>query len=391
MSVPLLEPSAARANDNVRAIQDLVAQITTKYDRSYYRKCVAEDRYPEELWDALGDAGLLGMGLPEQWGGEGGGILEELAVVEALGRAGILAFSLVIGQLARIPVFSHGTGEAARRFVAATLRGSRRPCFALTEPDAGTNAFAMRTVARRDTDGDGWRVSGQKVYISGADAAEQMLLVARTNDRSDKAEFILLLVDMDSQGLTSANQPIDIVAPCKQATLYLDEVFVPDANVVGEPGRGARYLFTSLNHERIMASAMALGLAEHVLNKGVDYAASRAPFGQPIGGYQSTQHPLARCKIRLETGRLMTYEAALAFDEAREADTMAGMAKWVSSEAAWETLDTVVQLHGGYAFDGEADLMQFMGFLRMLRIAPLNNEMVLNYVGERVLGLPRTY
>jgi alkylation response protein AidB-like acyl-CoA dehydrogenase len=185
--VPLLEPSAARANDNVRAIQDLVAQITTKYDRSYYRKCVAEDRYPEELRVALGDADPLGMGLPEQWGGEGGGILEELAVVETLGRAGILAFSLVIGQLARIPVFSLGRGEAARRFVAATLRGSRRPCFALNEPDAGTNAFAMRTVARRDTDGDGWRVSGQKVYISGADAAEQMLLVSRTNDRSIRA------------------------------------------------------------------------------------------------------------------------------------------------------------------------------------------------------------
>jgi acyl-CoA dehydrogenase len=389
--VPLIEPSALRSNDNVRAIWDLVGQITQKYDRAYYRKCVAEQRYPEELWDALGEAGLLGLGLPEDWGGEGGGILEECAVVEALGRAGILAFSLVIGQLARIPVFSHGDGEAARRFVAATLRGERRPCFGLTEPDAGTNAFAMRTVARRDPDRGGWRVSGQKLYISGADAAEQMLLIARTNDRADKAEFILLLVDMSSEGLTIANQPIDIVAPCKQATIFLDEVFVPDDNVVGDPGRGARYLFTSLNHERIMASAMALGLAEHVLNKGVEYAGVRAPFGEPIGGYQATQHPLARCKIRLETGRLMMYEAALAFDQGREADTMAAMAKWVSSEAAWETLDTVVQAHGGYAFDGAADLMQFMGFLRMLRIAPLNNEMVLNYVGERVLGLPRTY
>jgi len=393
MAVTLIESSGVAASENFHEIQELVGQIVGKYDRAYYLKCIEEKRYPVELLTALGEADLLGLGLPESWGGVGGGLLEELAVVEALARAGIPPFAMVIGQLARMPVVAHSDGEAARRFVAATLRGDRRPCFGLTEPDAGTNAFNMRTVAR-PVDG-GWRVSGQKTYISGADDAEQMLLVARIaaedGTTSGRAEFVLLLVDMPVEGLTLHAQPIDVVAPCTQCTVFLDDVFVPGENAVGQPGSGTRYLFESLNHERVMTSAMACGLAHHVMVKGVEFASQRAPFGTPIGAYQSIQHSLARCKVQLEAARLMTYEAAAAYTAGREAGALSNMAKLISTEAASETVDAVIQCHGGYAFDEAADLTRFLPFVRLLKVAPINNEMVLNFVGEKLLGLPSSY
>jgi acyl-CoA dehydrogenase len=396
MTVGLVGYSGLAGNENFHDIQQLVGQITQRFDRAYYLRCIAEHRYPVELWDALGAADLLGLGISEEWGGSGGGLLEETAVVEALGRSGIPPFALVIGQLARMPIVAHGEGKQARRFVEATLRGERRPCFGLTEPDAGTNAFAMRTTATRDAsdDGAGWRVRGQKTYISGADDAEQMLLVARIDsgdDNKGRAKFILLLVDMTSPGLSVAAQPIDVVAPCVQCTVFFDDVFVPEDCVVGDPGRGTGYLFESLNHERIMTSAMACGLGHHILGKGVEYAKVRAPFGRPIGGYQGIQHALAGCKVRLEAARVMTYEAAIAYTEGREAGELANMAKWLSTEAASDTIDAVVQCHGGYAFDETADLMRFLSFMRLLKIAPVNNEMILNFVGEKMLGLPSSY
>jgi acyl-CoA dehydrogenase len=161
--------------------------------------------------------------------------------------------------------------------------------------------------------------------------------------------------------------------------------------VVGEPGKATGYLFESLNHERVMTSAMACGLGHHVLAKGVEYAKVRSPFGKPIGGYQAIQHSLASCKVRLEAARVMTYEAAIAYTEGRDAGALSNMAKWLSTEAAADTIDAVVQLHGGYAFDETADLMRFLNFLRLLKIAPVNNEMILNFVGEKMLGLPSTY
>jgi acyl-CoA dehydrogenase len=390
MAVTLIESSGLADSGGFHEIQELVGQITEKYDRAYYLKCIEEQRYPVDLLNALGEADLLGLGIPESWGGVGGGLLEELAVVEALGQAGIPPFGMIIGQLARMPVVSHGSGEAAERFVAATLRGDRRPCFGLTEPDAGTNAFAMRTTAR-PVDG-GWRVTGQKTYISGADDAEQMLLVARVAGASEKrAEFVLLLVDLPSDGLTLHTQMIDVVAPCTQCTVFLDDVFVPAEHAVGQPGQGTRYLFESLNHERVMTAAMACGLGHHVLTKGVDYAAQRAPFGTPIGAYQSIQHSLARCKVHLEAARLMTYEAATAYTAGREAGALSNTAKYLATEAAAETVDAVIQCHGGYAFDEAADLTRFLPFVRLLKVAPINNEMVLNFVGEKLLGLPSSY
>jgi alkylation response protein AidB-like acyl-CoA dehydrogenase len=389
VAIDVVEFSGLAANESFHDIQKLVGEICQRYDRAYFLRCIDEHRYPVELWGALGEADLLGLGISEEWGGVGGGVLEEAAVVEALGRSGIPAFALIIGQLARMPIVAHGSGDAAHRFVQGTLRGDKRPCFGLTEPDAGTNAFGMRTVAKR-VDG-GWSVSGQKTYISGADDAEQMLLVARMDNQEGRARFLLLIVDTTAPGLSMTAQRIDVVAPCTQCTVFLDEVFVPDDCVVGEPGRGTGYLFESLNHERIMTSAMACGLGHHVLAKGVEYASVRAPFGKPIGGYQAIQHSLASCKVRLEAARLMCYEAAVAYTEGREAGSLSNMAKWLATEAAVDTVDAVVQCHGGYAFDEEADLMRFLKLLRLLKVAPINNEMVLNFVGEKMLGLPGSY
>jgi acyl-CoA dehydrogenase len=173
--------------------------------------------------------------------------------------------------------------------------------------------------------------------------------------------------------------------------VFFDDVFVPAEHAVGQPGRGTSYLFESLNHERVMTAAMACGLGHHVLVKGVKYASTRAPFGKPIGAYQAIQHSLARCKVHLEAARLMTYEAAAAYTSGREAGALSNTAKFLATEAAAETVDAVIQCHGGYAFDETADLTRFLPFVRLLKVAPINNEMVLNFVGEKLLGLPSSY
>jgi alkylation response protein AidB-like acyl-CoA dehydrogenase len=349
-------------------------------------------RPPHELIEALADADLLGLNVPEEWGGVGGGMTDEIAMMEALGRAGIPGFQMIITNFARVPVMRYGSGPVAQHFVASTMRVHRRPCFALTEPDAGTNAFDMRTTATPDA--DGWRISGQKVYISGAQHADQMLLVTRTAGQEAKggrAAFSVFVVDLDTPGITLQQQKITAARPDTQSQVFLDDVRVPASRVVGEPGRAAGYLFNALNCERMFVAAMVSGLGGYLLDKGVEFARTRAPFGRPIGAYQSVAHPMARAKIQLEAARMMMYESAAAFDDSRDEGALSNMAKFLATEGSWAAVDAVIQAHGGMAFEEETDLVDFLTFLRLVRIAPVNNEMVLNYVSERVLGLPRSY
>lgn len=376
----------------IEGIRETLSRILQKYDRRYYVECGNRDRQPLELVEALHGAGILGVGVPEEMGGVGGGLVEELAVVEAIAGAGIHPGFVLLPSFARKPVMKYGSPEQIAAFVGQTLRPTRRPCFALSEPDAGTNSFRIKTFARQHE--NGWTVNGQKTYISNAGEADLMLLVARTAPYAPDAPtrgMSLFIVPTSLPGITMNQQRIDAHAPVGQFEIFFDNVELPADALVGEAGGASEYLFTALNPERILAAGSAAGLGEFVLQRGADYARTRAPFGKPIGSYQGIAHAMARAKIQLEAAKVMTRQAAASFDDGASVGILASSAKFIASEAANAALDATIQAHGGSAFDLDVDIISFYQQLRLYRIAPINNEMVLNYVAERALSLPRSY
>ncbi|HVF73890.1 MAG TPA: acyl-CoA dehydrogenase family protein [Acidimicrobiales bacterium] len=380
-------------NETRQAVREVVKGVTDRFDRREFVRRARDGEGVDDVWETLGELGLLGMGVPEEYGGNGGGMTGPVAVIEALSQAGTPPVLVLLTAFARMAILRHGTEEQIQQFVAPTCTGEVKLCFAITEADAGTNSFRMETFAEQD--GDVYRINGQKIFISGADQATHMMVVARTTrlrDTDDKRVGLSLFVlPMDSPGLELQQMDIDLHSPEHQFFVFLNDVEVPAANLVGTRDEGLRALFDALNPERLLVSAWALGLGDHVLAKGVEYASTRAPFGTPIGSYQAVQHPLARAKAHLEAARLMLYSACDTYDAGGDAGWAANMAKLLASEAANEAVDAVMQAHGGSAFDRDTDVITLWPMIRLLRIAPVNNEMVLNYLAERVLGLPKSY
>ena len=378
--------------ERMKAVQSAAVEVARRYDRKYWLACIAEDRQPVEFTRALAESGLLGIGLAEEFGGQGGGLLEEVTLVETLGKAGLPSTPFAIANFTRSLVAKHGSDEQRKRFIPRTLTGETHTCFAMTESDSGTNALAMRT--RADRDGDGWRVNGRKVYISAAGIATQMLLVARTNAPTVEGRtsgLSLFMLDLPQAGISMTPMRITVDAPEHQYEVYFDDVKLPADALVGAEGGAMRCLFSALNPERILVSAMMLGVGDHLLNKAVAFARERSPFGRPIGSYQAVQHQLARAFVDLEAARLMTYQAARDIDRGEAGGIASNAAKLLASEAAQAAVDVAIQVHGGQAFDHDTDVIAFYDFVRLHRIAPINNEMVLNFIGERALGLPRSY
>ena len=383
----------AVAMDRVEAVREAAREITKRYDRAYWRECVREGRFPSEMWKALAEAGLLGISVPEEYGGSGGGALELVAMVEVLAEAGVVPLGLALSAFARMPILKHGTPEQIERFVKPTVTGETIMCFGITEPNAGTNTFKMQTLAQ-PTD-DGWIVNGQKVFISGADQADYMLLLARTKPFTaveDRRQGLsVFVVDTKAPGIEMHPLNIQATAPEKQFQIFFNNVHVPADRIVGQEDMGTKYIFDGMNTERLVLAAMCIGTGNLALQRAVDYAKQRAPFGQPIGSYQGLQHPMAHAKAQLEAARLMMYDAARRFDAGENAGPGANMAKLLASEAAGAAVDVALQAHGGNGFDADYDIITFATPIRLMRVAPINNEMILNYIGEHVLGLPKSY
>ncbi|MGI0156541.1 MAG: acyl-CoA dehydrogenase family protein, partial [Thermoplasmata archaeon] len=286
-------------------------------------------------------------------------MVEAVAAMEAMSAAGVPLALYLLTAFARESILRHGTQEQCHRLVAPTVTGEERMCFAITEPDAGSNSFRIATIADRADDGT-YRLNGQKLFISAADASERMMVVARTTRFSGEGDrrhgLSLLVVDAGSPGLELQRQDIGIVMPDQQFSVYFDDVEVPAENLIGEPDQGFEYLFDALNPERVLASAWGIGLGDFALSKGVEYAKERAPFGKPIGSYQALQHPLARGKATLDAARLMMFNAARVFDEGGDAGYLANASKLLASEAAVAACDASIQTFGGYAFSDEYDV-----------------------------------
>lgn len=380
--------------DAASMIAQAIQGVKKKIQPEYMRKCQREGIFPTLLWDACAEQGLLALGVPESLGGLGGGLREQCLLLEMLNREGIGLQSIVILGMDRATLIKHGTPDQIERFVVPTLDGSMKLCFAITEPNAGTNAFNMTTLATRQPDGS-YRLNGQKTWISSFVESDYCLIVARTTpfkDVTDRRHGIsMFMLDTKAAGITTQRLELGTNIADQQYTLFFDDVVIPAENLIGEEGNGIKSLFHALNPERLIVASMALGVGDFVLQKGVDYAKYRDPFGVPIGSYQGVQHPFAYAKAHLEAARLMRDKGVDLYDAGLDCGAEANMAKLLASDAGFEAGNVAMQAMGGSSMAWDNDVIGYFTSLRLNQIAPISNQMVLNYIGEHVLGLPKSY
>jgi acyl-CoA dehydrogenase len=375
------------------AVHEAARGVTARFDRAYWVDCARNGQFTDGMWEAMVEQGLLGLGVAEEYGGSGGGVTDTVAAMEAISSAGTPLALYILTVFARETILRHGTPEQCRALVTPTVTGEQRMCFAVTEPNAGTNTFAIETLATKTLDGD-YVLNGQKIFISAIDVSDTVMVVTRTTRASEVADrrqgLSLFVVDVRSPGIELQPLDIGIVMPDRQYSVFFTDVRVPADRLIGAEGEGFRLLFDALNCERLLAAAWAIGVGDYALAKAVAYVRERAPFGKPIGAYQAVQHPLAMAKVKLDSARLLMYTASRSFDEGVQGGYLANAAKLMASTAAVEACDAAIQSHGGYAFDNDVDVHTLWAIARLLKIAPVNNEIILNYIGEHVLRLPRS-
>jgi alkylation response protein AidB-like acyl-CoA dehydrogenase len=368
-----------------------VAAIARDFGPKYYAARAAEHRPCTELWATLGEQGFIGVNVPLEHGGGGGGLSELAIVCEELAAQGTpLLLLLVSAAISAEVIAEFGTEEQRKTWLPGLAAGTSKVVFAITEPDAGSNTHRLTTAAVRD--GDDWLLSGTKYYISGVDEASALLVVAKTGTGEDgTARLSLFLVPANAPGLLRQPLPVDLMLPERQFTLTFDDVRLSQDALVGAEGDGFRQVFHGLNPERITGAALCVGIARHVLQAAARYAGERQVWSVPIGAHQGVSHPLAKAKIETELAALMTRQAAWQHDHDEPAGESANMAKYAAAEAALAACDAAIQTHGGNGVATEYGLLPYWGLARLLRIAPVNREMVLNFVAQHSLGLPRSY
>ncbi|RFA13407.1 acyl-CoA dehydrogenase [Subtercola boreus] len=368
-----------------------VAAIVAPFGGSYYREH-ARDRKPcAEVWSALGDAGFIGVNIPEQYGGGGAGMLELALVTEESAAQGVpLLLLLVSAAICAEVISTFGTDGQKERWLPALADGTSRMSFAVTEPDAGSNTHKISTNAVQC--GEGWLLNGSKYYISGVDEADAVLVVARTGrDAAGKPLMSLFVVPTDAAGLEYTRIEMDIALPEKQFTVFFSDVRLPADALVGEQGNGFLQIFHGLNPERITGAALLVGIARFALGRAAGYAREREVWGVPIGTHQGISHPLARASMETELAALMTRKAAWLHDNGLPAGEASNTAKYAAAEAALNAIDAAIQTHGGNGLAHEYGLMPYWGMARLLRIAPVSREMILNFIAQHSLQLPRSY
>ncbi|CAM3078405.1 acyl-CoA dehydrogenase [Mycobacterium intermedium] len=385
-------PGLINDTDEQRAIRESVAGIANYYGAQYFLERGRGNGHIEELWKDLGAAGLLGVHLPEAYGGGGGGMAEAVVVVEELAARGMPMLIWVISPAICGSILSHHASEEMKRqWLPGIAEGSRKMAFGITEPDAGSNSHNVKTTARKTA--TGWTISGSKYYISAVDQCEALLLVARDGDLStaEKSRLSLFVVPTDAPGLTYQQIDTSIVSPDKQFTVFLDNVEVGEDALIGQAGNGLRQVFDGLNPERILVGAICGGIGRYAIEKAADYARQRQVWSTPIGAHQGIAHPLAECHIAVELSRMATAHSAALFDAGQPAGEAANIAKFAASEAALKALDQAIQTHGGNGLSHEYGLSELWFVTRLMRTAPVSREMVLNFVAQTSLGLPRSY
>jgi alkylation response protein AidB-like acyl-CoA dehydrogenase len=376
-----------------QALRKSVAAFASNYGQDYYLAKARAGQHTDELWSEAGKLGFIGVNLPEQYGGGGAGMYELALVMEEMAASGAALLMMVVSPAINGTIISKfGTAEQKQRWIPGIADGTITMAFAITEPDAGSNSHKITTTARRD--GSDWIVSGQKVYISGVDQAQAVLVVGRTEEaKTGNLKPALFVVPTDTPGLSYTKIPMEIVSPEFQFQLFLDEVRLPADALVGSEDAAIAQLFAGLNPERIMGAASAVGMGRFAINKATEYVKTRQVWKTPIGAHQGISHPLAQNHIEIELAKLMTQKAASLYDSGDDfgAAEAANMAKYAAGEASVRAVDQAVQSLGGNGLTKEYGIASVLTASRLARIAPVSREMILNFVAQTSLGLPRSY
>lgn len=375
-----------------RAIRDAISGIADSFGPDYYQRQVDAGANCAELWEALGTKGYLGVHLPEEYGGGGLGLRELAIVVQETALAGCPLQAMLFSAGVTGTILSRSADEEQKsRWLPGVASGETRLSFAITEPDAGANAHRISTVARRE--GDRYIINGQKVFITGMESAQWVMVVARTSvdERTGRGRLSVFMVKTDTPGLSWTPIRTVMNQPDKSHQVFFDDVEVPAANLVGPENKGLAVAFTGLNTERILTSSICTGIGQYALRKAVAYANQRRVWDQPIGAHQAIAHPLAAAHIHLQAAQLVTDRACELYDSGAEVGELANMAKYLGAAAGLEALDAAVSVHGGNGVTYEYQLAPYFWLVRMLNMGPVSKEMILNYVAEHSLGLPRSY
>lgn len=381
--------------EEIASIRESVRRLCATFPPEYWRRLDRESAYPTEFVRALSDTGYLSVLIPEAYGGSGLPLSAAAAILEEVQRAGANgaachAQMYIMGALLR-----HGSEAQKQAYLPAIAAGELRlQAFGVTEPTSGTDTSSIRTFARRD--GDHYVVSGQKVWTSRAEHSDLMLLLARTTPKEDVVKrtdgLSVFIVDM-RQALTAGMsiKPIRTMMNHSTTEVFLDNVRIPVGNLVGEEGKGFRYILSGMNAERILIAAECIGDAKWFIEKASAYAGERKVFGRPIGQNQGVQFPIARTYAQMRAAELMVHHAAALFEAGQDCGEQANMAKMLAAEASWAAAEACVQTHGGFGFAEEYDVERKFRETRLYQVAPISTNLILSYIAEHVLGMPRSY
>jgi len=382
-------------SEDIAAIRDAVRALCARFPGEYWRDLDRDKAYPAEFVQAMTDGGFLSVLVPTEYGGSGLDLTAAVAILEEVHASGCNGAACHAQMYTMGTLLRHGTEAQKRTYLPAIASGAHRlQAFGVTEPTAGTDTLSIRTTAVRD--GDDYVINGQKVWTSRAEHSDLMILLARTTPK-DKVEtrtegLSVFLVDMrEAAGNALKIRPIDTMINHATTEVFFENLRVPAKNRIGEEGRGLRYILDGMNAERILIAAECIGDARWFIDKSTGYARDRVVFGRPIGQNQGVQFPIARNYVEYQSARLMVYHAAGLFDAGENAGEFANMAKLAASEASWHAADTCLQTHGGFGFATEYEVERKFRETRLYQVAPISTNLILSYVSEHVLKLPRSY
>jgi acyl-CoA dehydrogenase len=382
--------------DDQEAIRESVARLCARFDADYWRRTDETGDFPEAFVAAMAEGGWLGTAMPVALGGSGLGLTEAAIMMQAVAQSGAGfsgASALHINIFGPMPVAKFGSEDQKRRHIPRLISGEDRMCFAVTEPDAGLDTASLTT--RAEQTNEGWRINGRKIWTTGAQRSNKILILARTTprDRVEKATqgLSLFYTDLDRSRIEAKPIPKMGRKAVESNSVFIDNLEVPAEDLVGEEGQGFRYLLQGLNPERVLFGAEAVGLGRAAIAKAATYAKDRVVFGRPIGQNQGISHPLAKAWAELEAANLMAFKAAALYDAGRECGAEANAAKYLGGEAGYRACETAVLTHGGMGYAKEFDVERYLRESMIARLAPITREMVMNFIAERVLLLPRSY
>ncbi|HEY2069767.1 MAG TPA: acyl-CoA dehydrogenase family protein [Rhizomicrobium sp.] len=379
-----------------RAIEDSVARICARFGDDYWSECDTDARFPQEFHKAMADGGWLGIAMPAELGGAGLGVTEAAIMMQTVTRGGggfSAASSIHLNIFGPHAVVVHGTAQQKHRMLEPLVRGEQKACFGVTEPNAGLDTTSIETFAKRNN--EGYVVKGRKIWTSSAQVADKILLLARTTPKADCKKptdgMTLFYTDLDRARVEVRRIPKMGRNAVDSNAVFIDDLFVPDEDRIGEEGKGFRYLLDSLNPERILIAAEAIGLGRDALRRASAYAKERVVFGRPIGQNQGIQHPLAEAWAYLESAWWMTMRAASLYDAKKPCGAEANAAKFLGARASFDACTKAVLTHGGMGYAREYQVERLFRESILTRIAPVTEQLILSFIGENVLDLPKSY